>query len=864
MAKKKQINGDAQESQELRLVGGAAKDDDPQDELSLRPQYLREYIGQRKVKDNLGIFIKAALARGEALDHVLLNGPPGLGKCITANSLILTAQGLIPFRELLPPELAADTFQPQAATIYGVNGLETASHVYANGRSQTLRVVTQAGFEIEGTPNHPVLVATGAGPQWKRLGEITADDYVAIARGTEVWGQAQSASWQPDSPSERRQRFEARVTRLHAELTTALGRSPAVRELCLAGTRGTGNHNNFATTAHRLGLPLLNGRSVKMVAQPWNLVTEAPGKVQTIWLDADLGYLMGVLVGDGHFERQSNHPAFTITCGEVEMAEEVQRISRRYFGTAPRLRQYGAQTPLLHFSQNLGKLMLAFGAKAVTAADKVVPAAVLTGTREIAIGFLQGLFDADGNVWPEGYVEFSTRSQQLCQQVQLLLANLGIIARRHSQQVTGEAHWRLFIGGEDAVRFHELVGFRLPRKRARHQGLQNRARGWSRSEVVPHANALLSALLRKSQPHTRAVHKYFDHVKRDDRRPTRQQIRHYLSRLPETVRQEPEWELLASLTNPLIHWDPVVSISEGLAETFDFVVPGTHSFVANGFFNHNTTLASIIAREMGAQIKTTAGPVIEKAGDLAALLTNLAEGDVLFIDEIHRLHPAIEEILYPAMEDFELDLMIGQGPSARSVKLDLPRFTMIGATTRPGLITSPLRGRFGINFHLDFYPVEDLQVIVERSASIVGAQLDKDGGRYIAQRARGTPRIANRLLRRVRDYAEVEYDGRITAEVATDALNRMEVDRYGLDEVDRKLLTTIVEKFNGGPVGVGTISASISEDKEAIEEIYEPYLIQIGFLNRTPRGRVVTPAAYQHLGLEWTGAPVAPQKDLFQ
>jgi Holliday junction DNA helicase RuvB len=277
-----------------------------------------------------------------------------------------------------------------------------------------------------------------------------------------------------------------------------------------------------------------------------------------------------------------------------------------------------------------------------------------------------------------------------------------------------------------------------------------------------------------------------------------------------------------------------------------------------------TTLAGIIAREMNTQIRMTAGPVIEKAGDLAALLTNLEEGDVLFIDEIHRMHPAIEEILYPAMEDFELDLIIGQGPSARSVKLDLPQFTLIGATTRPGLISAPLRGRFGINFHLDFYPVDDLQIIVERSASILDAKGETAGMHAIAQRSRGTPRIANRLLRRVRDYAEVEYDGLITVEVATDALNRMEVDRYGLDEVDRKLLTTIIEKFNGGPVGVGTISAAINEEKEAIEEIYEPYLIQIGFLNRTPRGRVVTPAAYQHLGLDWNVNPSDQQKDLFQ
>jgi Holliday junction DNA helicase RuvB len=277
-----------------------------------------------------------------------------------------------------------------------------------------------------------------------------------------------------------------------------------------------------------------------------------------------------------------------------------------------------------------------------------------------------------------------------------------------------------------------------------------------------------------------------------------------------------------------------------------------------------TTLAGIVAHEMGAKIKTTAGPVIEKAGDLAALLTNLEEGDVLFIDEIHRLHPAIEEILYPAMEDFELDLVIGQGPSARSVKLDLPKFTLIGATTRPGLITPPLRGRFGINFHLDFYPVEDLQVIVERSASILNVEIDDGGARAIASRSRGTPRIANRLLRRVRDYAEVEYDGSVTAEVATDALNRMEVDRFGLDEVDRKLLTTIIEKFSGGPVGVGTISAAISEEKDAIEEIYEPYLIQIGFLNRTPRGRVVTPAAYQHLGLNPAEQRNSQQTGLFQ
>lgn len=263
-----------------------------------------------------------------------------------------------------------------------------------------------------------------------------------------------------------------------------------------------------------------------------------------------------------------------------------------------------------------------------------------------------------------------------------------------------------------------------------------------------------------------------------------------------------------------------------------------------------TTLSNIVANEMGSALKSTAGPIIEKAGDLAAILTNLEEGDVLFIDEIHRLNPAIEEILYPAMEDYSLDLMIGQGTAARSIKLDIPKFTLIGATTRPGMITAPLRGRFGIIFHLDFYGIKELQQIVERSAGILGIEIDATGSNEIARRSRGTPRIANRLLRRVRDYAEVDHDGKITAHVANDALNRMEVDTFGLDEMDRKFLLTIIEKFDGGPVGLGTLCAALHEEKDSIEEIIEPYLLQIGFLNRTPRGRMATRLAYGHFGLE--------------
>ncbi|MCL9685568.1 Holliday junction branch migration DNA helicase RuvB [Legionella maioricensis] len=262
-----------------------------------------------------------------------------------------------------------------------------------------------------------------------------------------------------------------------------------------------------------------------------------------------------------------------------------------------------------------------------------------------------------------------------------------------------------------------------------------------------------------------------------------------------------------------------------------------------------TTLANIIAHEMGVNIRQTSGPVIERAGDIAAILTNLQENDVLFIDEIHRLSPVIEEILYPAMEDYKLDIMIGEGPAARSIKLELPPFTLIGATTRAGLLTSPLRDRFGIVQRLEYYSVDSLTQIVTRSAQLLHVPTEPDGAREIALRARGTPRIANRLLRRVRDYAEVKGRGIISIEIAQKALEMLEVDQHGFDLMDRKLLLAVIERFNGGPVGVDSIAAAIGEEKGTIEDVLEPFLIQQGFLMRTPRGRMATPRAYQHFGL---------------
>jgi len=290
--------------------------------------------------------------------------------------------------------------------------------------------------------------------------------------------------------------------------------------------------------------------------------------------------------------------------------------------------------------------------------------------------------------------------------------------------------------------------------------------------------------------------------------------------------------------------------SEPLDHTLVFGPPGLGK----------TTLANIIANELQVSIKTTSGPVLEKAGDLAAMLTNLEAGDVLFIDEIHRLSPVIEEILYPAMEDYQLDIMIGEGPAARSIKLDLPPFTLVGATTRAGLLTSPLRDRFGIIQRLEFYSVDELTHIVRRSAQILGTEIDESGAAEIAKRSRGTPRIANRLLRRVRDYSEVKADGQVNAETAGLALDMLSIDRNGFDHMDRRLLMTMIEKFEGGPVGIDSLAAAISEERDTIEDVLEPYLIQQGFIMRTPRGRVVTQFAYRHFGIK----PSEQMQDLFQ
>ena len=299
--------------------------------------------------------------------------------------------------------------------------------------------------------------------------------------------------------------------------------------------------------------------------------------------------------------------------------------------------------------------------------------------------------------------------------------------------------------------------------------------------------------------------------------------------------------------------DVFIRAAKARNEALDHVL--FHGFPGLG----KTTLAYIIAHEMGSSIKVTSGPVIERQGDLAAILTSLEEGDVLFIDEIHRLNHVVEEILYPAMEDFQLDLVIGQGPGARSVKMDLPRFTLVGATTRTGLLTPPLRDRFGVVMRLDFYNPDELVKIIKRSAKIMGLKIDADGARELGKRSRGTPRIANRLLRRVRDFAEVGGHSVISAEVIDYALEMLAVDKLGLDDMDRRILLTIIDKFDGGPIGLETLATAVSEEKNTLEDVYEPFLIQSGFLIRTPRGRMATSNTYEHFGRKYKGKEEAPK-----
>ncbi len=829
----------------------------------LRPKNLDEYIGQKETVERLKIAIQASLKRGEPLDHLLLHGPPGLGKCISADSFVLTEQGIVEFRSILPDGMKAGESRPTDTRVWGLRGLEAASHVYCSGLTPTRKIETRAGFELEGTPHHPVLVASAEGPKWKTLSDLKEGDFVAVGRGMDVWGNAKSARFVPTTLAPQKARSRSSVVAVHGVLTRELGRVPAISELRRAYC-SVWNINDTPTpfrVAHELKLPLSNGRTLATTHQiaPFALSPLERGEHQ-VTLDADLGYLLGATVGDGY---TTSNGAFVITCVEPQMQEELRRVTQKHFDVAPEVAFPKERAACLRFNAGIGAVLREFGLTSAKAREKSVPSGVLSGPREVAVGFLQGLFDADGFARPDG-TELGSRSKRLVAGVQLMLANMGIIGSRSTKQVNGEPFYTLFIGGTDAVLFAREVGFRLTRKQEVFAPVAPEKAGWSRAELVPHTNELLCALLDKSKPQPRATHKAFDHAKRNDRTHSRRQIERLLALLPDCVWAEPEFETLAGLCDSRFVWQEVVQAEDSESETFDFVVPGSHSFLANGIYNHNTSLAYIIAEELNRDIALTSGPSLERPGDVMGFLVNAREGDIIFIDEIHRLPRIVEEFLYSAMEDFLVNFTLDKGMYSKPLPIRLEKFTIVGATTRPAMLTRPLRDRFGLQQHFDFYNEDELNMIVRRSAHILGTPIDEHAAHEIARRSRGTPRVANRLMRRVRDFALVRADGDISLEVAKDALKLEGIDELGLDRLDHAVLRVIKDVYDGGPVGIEALAATLNEESDTLVDVVEPYLLKIGMLARTPAGRRITRRGYEFLGEPAPPSAISPQLSLLE
>lgn len=736
-------------------VGGA---EDRVFDRTIRPQRLNDYIGQPRTREQMEIFITAAKARGEALDHVLIFGPPGLGKCITADSYILTEFGWTPFANLIPPHLKTDSYLEKRIRVYGLQGFESTSHIYSNGIQETLCLTTNAGFSLQGTPNHPVMVATPHGLRWKSLGDLTSQDWIAIAQNMQ-------------------------------------------------------NSSHSQLVDNKIFIQNL----VKSHRSVMSHVREFSGKKQQT-----------VPVRPDYFSIALNNITNFIWGYDIGRRTAIQRCE--------------------------------------------LPAFILDKSASTIAACLRGIFETIGHL-RQTYLELPLHSNRLTTQVQLLLTHFGIIAQRppvtdpHCQHL-------LLITGNQIDLLQKRIGFKSPRPAKFHRPRKSLPGNpfpddfWNESplDLIPYTQPLLKTIIDKTIPPTSAAYPQLDALCQDHQHPlSRQEVEKSLNLLGTQATWQPEeMQILKQLCHPNIYWDRVATLTPGRAPVYDFCVPNSHSFVANGFYNHNTTLAHVTANEMGVNLRQTSGPILEKPGDLAALLTNLEPRDVLFIDEIHRLSPVVEEILYPAMEDFQLDIMIGEGPAARSIKLDLKPFTLIGATTRAGLLTSPLRDRFGITHRLEFYNSDELANIITRAAGILNVPIDPDGTLELAHRSRGTPRIANRLLRRVRDYAQVRANGHVTQDVAKRALDLLNVDIYGLDMMDRKLLLAIMEKFDGGPVGIESLAAAIGEERGTIEEVIEPFLIQQGFLMRTPRGRVATRLAWQHFGLKPHKAIPELQDDMFE
>lgn len=756
-------------------------------DLTLRPCSFDEYMGQQKIKDNLKILMEAAKKRREPIEHVLLYGGSGLGKCINKNSIVFTEKGMLEIGQL--GRLNKKGFQKKKIKIYSNPGLKSTSHFYNNGQSKTIKIETHQGFELEGTLNHPIVALDNNGEIiFKPLEKLKKGDYVAIQRGQNCFGHITTLpkfDFQPKS-------------------------------------------NNF--------------RNYDQYTIPKKLTPE-------------LARICGYLIGDGYINSKSGSGTLTFNNDNKEILRDFQKLWFKIFNQKTKIKKYKNKCPLILINNSkVRQFLLNIDLPYSTAPYKHIPSVIMQAPKEIVKEFLKGYFECDGHIRPNcRQIDVSSASRTLLKQIQIILLNFGIISRlyedHHKKQKA--IYWRLWITGGDVDIFNQEIGFISSQKTQAQDNFSPFKN--TNKDLVPYAKNKIKEIKQVVSELNRALYKkHYRHTSKAEISSGEMNkcldiVATIANKVVEKAKEH------RKLCSPQIFWDKIVSIKQSYAQTVDVTVPSNHTFFANGFINHNTTLAHVIAKEMNCNIKVTSGPAIEKVGDLASILTNLQEGDILFCDECHRLNKTIEEVLYPAMEDFLLDIIIGKGPSARTLRLELPRFTLIAATTRIGLLSSPLRSRFGVTFRLDFYKEEDIEKIIERSAKILKTTIEPEAIQIIARCSRWTPRVANRLLKRIRDYAQVKADGLIDRKLAQEALKMLEIDELGLEPTDRYILETIIKKFNGGPVGLQALAAATNEEQDTIEEIYEPYLLRLGFLARTPKGRLATQLAYQHLGLKYSG-----------
>ncbi|MCB0879499.1 MAG: Holliday junction branch migration DNA helicase RuvB [Thermoleophilia bacterium] len=799
------------------ISDAAARRGEEELDRSLRPRTLDEFIGQRRVREQLGVFIDAARHREEALDHALFAGPPGLGKCVTPDTMVFTTHGMEPIGDL--GHIGGESWQPITRPIAGLYGVRTADYFYDNGEGPTLRVTTRSGYRVEGTPNHPLLVRGSDGRlQFRRLGELRSGDEVAVRLGAQVFGSS---------------------TKLHVE-----------------------------------------GVDMPSMADP----AHAPEE-----LEPELARLLGLLLDGGRLSPGGD--GFVYVSRDSARAEEVRRLAQsglclhlESFGEGPLGERWGGRSPrIATLLRGLGLTREGFDG---------IPTCIYRAPRLLVAEFLRGVF------WGVEHAPvFQHRDRTVVAHLQLMLANMGI----ESSIVPDQDGWSLRASAEPAGYdqfdagqvpdihdpYAELGGqhhhgaepveasARLKdRERDERRALVGRALAATRSGDDSQVGfGLTAAGVLVALEGDGASSYRRGGATAGDITPVRVENTGSIQILDSsvTVAEVEPGERGRALIREAVHdhralavrsarsklrrddmvelsWEPIVSIEPGHAHTVDVSVPDGHTFIGNGIVCHNTTLASVVANELGSTMHATSGPALEKKADVAAILTSLGTNDVLFIDEIHRLSTAIEEVLYTAMEDYQIDIVLGQGPAARTLRLDLEPFTLVGATTRTGLLTTPLRDRFGITQRLEYYDADELTKVVLRSARLLELELDAEAAEEIASRSRGTPRIANRLLRRVRDVAQVRHEGRLTLDVAQEALDLVDIDAVGLDRIDRQVLETILTKFGGGPVGLSTLAVAIGEEPHTLEDVYEPFLLQRGFLQRTPRGRIITPRGRAHLG----------------